>query len=170
MEHKHERFDPLSYAAGASGESRAFFARSRTFDRPSRIQPMACSTRGTGDPFMYWTGVFVQCLQDSVDPTAGSEQVLAQRLETDASRVDIFFSHRHAGTFSGGFWQVVRKGRPQESDVRRGRVLCAGLLCLVPWRGYTSTVAHLRGIWCHRWNGSGTWIHLAGFDTHQMVP
>src|SRR5258705_1616255 len=46
MEHKHERFDPLSYAAGASGESRAFFARSRTFDRPSRIQPMACSAPG----------------------------------------------------------------------------------------------------------------------------
>src|SRR5712672_111606 len=99
MEDKHERFDTLSYAARASGERRAFFARSRTFDRPSRIQPMACSPCRASDPSMYRTGVFLQRIQDSVNPIAGSEQVLAQRLETDASRVGIFVGHRHAGTF-----------------------------------------------------------------------
>ena len=146
-----------------------WFARSRTFHRPSRIQSMAGATRRAGHPPMYRTSLFVQCLQDPVDPTAGSEQVIAQRLEADASGVDIFLGHRHAGTFSGGVWQVVGEGRAEESDVHRGCLLCARLLCLVPGRGHTSTMAHLLGIRRHWWNRVGTWIHLARFDTHQMV-
>ena len=145
------------------GKAGTLFTRSRTFDRASGLQPMAGSTCRAGDPSVYWPSVFVQRLQNSVDPTVGSEQVIARRLEADAGRLDLFVGHRHAGTLSRSFRQVVGKSRPEEGHVRRGHVLCPRLLCLVFWRGHTPTVAYLSGIWCHRWNRPGTWIHLAGF-------
>ena len=131
---------------------------------------MAGAARGTGDPSVYRTGVFLQRIQDSADAAPRRDP---SSLPDDWKQSQIAWIFSLAivmlGVSAATFGKWLEGAGPRKAMFAVGGVFCAWVLCFLSRRDYASAVADLFGIWSHRRNRAWAWIYFAGFDADQMV-